>query len=125
MKLIALIVAATSLVSSQVGSPPNSRIQTAEVSFKESVTPILKKSCYNCHSGEKSSKGLKVDTYENLMKGTTYGKVVVPSKSAESVLVKSIKGLPGGSKMPPGRKTLSEADVKIITNWIDQGAKKN
>lgn len=126
MKLALIAIAASSMFGATLVAPSATNPDPeAEISFKEKVTPILKKYCYNCHAGDKSSKGLKVDTYENIMKGTSYGKIIKPNKSAESVLVKSIKSQPGGTKMPPGRRTLSEADVKIITTWIDQGAKNN
>jgi uncharacterized membrane protein len=97
----------------------------AELSFKNDVTPVLKKYCFNCHSGERADKGLKVDSYDRLMKGTNYGVVVKAGKSAESVIIKSVKGQPGGSKMPPGRRTMKEAEIKILADWIDQGAKNN
>lgn len=126
MKLALIAIAASSMFGATLMAPSATKAEPqTEVSFKEKVTPVLKKYCYNCHAGEKSSKGLKVDTYENIMKGTSYGKVIKPGKSAESVIVKSIKSQPGGTKMPPGRRTMAEADVKIITDWIDQGAKNN
>lgn len=126
MKLALLALAASSLAGVGLLAPVSPTQDPKQVSFKESVMPILKSNCVGCHSGDRASKGLKLDTYDNLMKGANYGKVVKPEKSAESVLIKSIKGLPGGSKMPPGRRPLMTEDkVKLIADWIDQGAKNN
>lgn len=126
MKLVLLSIAASSFFGATLVSPVAPKQETPKpISFKENVTPVLKKYCYNCHSGDQSSKGLKVDTYNNIMKGTNYGKVIIANKSADSVLVKAIKKVPGASSMPPSRRSVTTAEIKIITDWIDQGAKNN
>lgn len=123
MKLILTFIAASAVLGVGILTP--AQAQTKEVSFKKDVSPVLKKYCYNCHAGEKSSHGLKVDTYDNIMKGSKYSKVIKPEKSAESVIIRSVKNQPGGTKMPPGRRSVSESEIKLIADWIDQGAKNN
>jgi uncharacterized membrane protein len=126
MKLVLLTIAASSFFGATLTAPVAPKQEDPKpISFKEKVTPVLKKYCYNCHADKDAKKGLKVDTYENIMKGTTYGKVVKPEKSAESVLVKAIKKVPGASAMPPSRRKMTDVEIKIITDWIDQGAKNN
>lgn len=98
---------------------------TEKVSFEKKIQPILKKNCVKCHNDERAQKGLDLSTYKGLMKGTRDAKVIKAGKSSESILYKAIKGLPGGSKMPPGRnKSLSDSDIKLIADWIDQGAEE-
>lgn len=126
MKFVLLAIAASTLGGAGLLAPGNPGQNTTDVSFKEKVMPILKQNCVGCHSGDRAAKGLRLDTYDNVMKGANYGKVIKPGKSAESVLVKSIKGQPGGDRMPPGRRPmLGDGSVKTITDWIDQGAKNN
>jgi len=127
MKTALFCLAAAFLGSTASINPVQTKVQEgAKISFVKEIQPIIKQSCLRCHSGERAAKGLDLSTHESLMKGTRFGKVVVAGKSAESVIYKSIKGLPGGSKMPPGRNpALTEANVKLITKWIDQGALKN
>ncbi|MFM9873197.1 MAG: c-type cytochrome domain-containing protein [Fimbriimonadaceae bacterium] len=126
MKLVLLSIAASSFFGATLTSPVAPKQEDPKpISFKETVTPVLKKYCYNCHAGQEARKGLKVDTYDNIMKGTTYGKVVIAKKSADSVLVKAIKKIPGASAMPPSRRKMTETEIKIISDWIDQGAKNN
>lgn len=127
MKLVLIALAASSFFGVTATAPNITKLETppAEVSFKEKVTPLLKKYCYNCHAGEKASKGLKLDSHAGVMKGTTYGKVVVATKPADSVLIKSIKKIPGGSAMPPSRRKMTDAEIKIISDWITEGAKNN
>jgi len=103
--------------------------QEKKVSYQNDVYPILKKSCLECHSsnGEGYKKsGLSMESYENLMKGTKFGPVLVPGQSISSTLVRLLQGKADPSiNMPHKRDTLPEDQAKIIVEWIDQGAKNN
>ncbi len=110
----------------------------SEVSFSSDVQPIFEKHCIECHgiSGEGITvSGFSVRDYDGVMKGTSFGKVVVPGSSMSSTLylVVAQKTAPE-IQMPPhhrqawaeGRGSpLSDDDVGIIQAWIDQGAKNN
>jgi len=108
------------------------------VSYSADVKPILESSCISCHakSGEgKAASGFAVDDYESLMKGTKFGKVVVPGSSMSSTLYLVVAQKTDPKiQMPPhhddalaeGRGVaLSDEKVGIIGTWIDQGAKNN
>ena len=110
----------------------------SEVSFSSDVQPIFEKHCIECHgsSGEGiTTSGFSVSDYDGVMRGTSYGKVVVPGSSMSSALylVVAQKTAPE-IHMPPhhseawaeGRGSpLSAEDVASIADWIDQGAKNN
>ncbi len=127
MKLVLLSIAASSFFGATLTSPivPKVEPKADPISFKEKVAPLLKKYCINCHGPDKVEKGLRVDTYDNLMKGTRYGKIVIAGKSADSVLVKAIKKVPGASAMPPSRRKMTDAEIKLISDWVNEGAKNN
>jgi hypothetical protein len=102
------------------------------VSFQKDVHPILKASCAECHTppqGEGYQKsGLAVGTYEELMKGTKMGPVIIPGQSLNSSLNRLIEGRPGVNpsiQMPHGKVKLPEEQLVIIRKWVDQGAKNN
>ena len=100
------------------------------VSYKQDVAPILQASCGECHSqgGKGTAKsGLLLDSYDHLMKGTKYGPIVDPGHSVNSVLVQVIEGkqVAPSIRMPHGGVKMSEASIKVIKNWVDQGAKNN
>lgn len=86
------------------------------------VRPIFNSKCVACHGGSSPAGGLRLNTYANVMKGGASGKVVIPHKTGESLLVKRIKGI-GGAKMPPGA-SLSSNDIGKIETWIRDGAKQ-
>lgn len=95
--------------------------------YQANIKPILDANCVKCHvpggpGYEKS--GLRLDSYEAMMKGTKFGAVVVPGSSVSSTLYRLVAGQADPSiRMPHGQAALPDADVATIAAWIDQGAK--
>ena len=100
------------------------------VSFRIDVQPILRLKCIECHSspdGEGYVKtGLSMATYEDLMRGTIYGPVVVRGDSQHSIFNMLVEGRADPSmRMPHERKPLSTKEIEILRLWVDQGAPDN
>lgn len=106
------------------------------VSFSKDVVPIISKNCMPCHAEEQFNPSeLSLDSYDLLMKGGKHGDSVKPGKALESVFVQKIlENPPFGDRMPfdPRKKRkkepvkpLSDEDISIITEWVNQGAKNN
>ncbi len=100
-----------------------------ELSYQVDIKPILKKNCYECHvpGGKGAEKsGFVMDSYENFMKGTRFGQVIIPGSSISSSLYRLVAGKADPSiRMPHTRAPLSNEDIEAIRIWIDQGAKNN
>jgi len=100
------------------------------VSYSADVRPFLDNYCMRCHGedgkGSKAS-GLRMDDYERLMKGTTYGPVVKPGDSYTSALVMLVEGRANPSLRMPhdDGEAPSQAEIDLVKTWIDQGAKNN
>jgi cytochrome c553 len=97
------------------------------LSYQANIKPLLDAKCVSCHvpggAGYEKS-GLRLDSYEAMMKGTKFGAVVVPGSSVSSTLYRLVSGQADPSiRMPHGQTALSEADAAMIAAWIDQGAK--
>ncbi len=104
--------------------------QFGQVSYSKDIRPILDEACMRCHEvgGEGQEKsGLSMETYEDLMKGTKYGPMIVPGDSLTSNLVILIEGRSDPSiYMPKGEHgPLTKKQIDLIRKWIDQGAKNN
>jgi mono/diheme cytochrome c family protein len=100
------------------------------VSFSTQVKPILDENCLACHSpgGEGlEASGFSMETYEDLMKGTRYGAMVVPGDTLGSNLLVLMEGRADPSiSMPHGSgDPVSESDIDAIRAWISQGAENN
>ncbi len=102
------------------------------VSFQKDVHPILKAACAECHTAPKGEgyqkTGLSVSSYEELMKGTKLGPVIIPGQSLNSNLNRLVEGRPGvdpSIRMPHGKVKLPETQLALLRQWVDQGAKNN
>lgn len=100
------------------------------VSYARDVEPILQANCLSCHQAGGAgfeASGFSMASYDELMKGTQYGAMIVAGDSEGSNLLVLMEGradpsisMPHGSMEPIGK-----ADIDTIRRWIDQGAKKN
>jgi hypothetical protein len=93
----------------------------ATVSYREEIAPILGKNCTSCHGGE---IGLYLDSYDTLMAGSSWGKVVIPGDMALSTLVQRING-EIQPQMPLNRQSMSTEDITLIETWVMEGALNN
>jgi mono/diheme cytochrome c family protein len=97
--------------------------QTANkpVEFRTDIEPILAKNCQSCHNGGAAPADLRLDSPAAILQGSITGKVIVPGKAAESLLVQRISSKTGVGMPPSG--PLSDDQIALITAWINQGAK--
>ena len=91
--------------------------------FDGSIKPILVRHCVQCHGTQAKRGGLRVDSAKALLEGGASGPAIVPGKSAESLIVKAIRGQDGVERMPPKGDRVSDEGLKSIIAWIDAGAK--
>lgn len=87
------------------------------------IQGILKRHCVSCHIGPAAADGVKLDTYENVMRGGDKGKILVPFRPEKSRVLKLMKGSLKPI-MPPSDPKVSNADIAKFYEWIRQGAKK-
>ncbi|MDB5339664.1 MAG: Planctomycete cytochrome [Planctomycetaceae bacterium] len=93
------------------------------INFDKEVAPILAAKCANCHNEDRSSGGLKLDTFAGLEAGGTNKPLLVQGQGARSLLVMRLTAN-GPARMPKApQPALSAAEIASITSWVNQGAK--
>ncbi len=117
---VAATIAATATQQAPTETPTASS-PAGSVSFSEDINPVLQANCFNCHGGEKTSRGLSVATYETLMKGSQNGAVINPGNPDSSKLLQSILS----GKMPKKGEKLTADEAQLIKQWILEGAQNN
>ena len=95
-----------------------------KITFDDHIKPILRSKCASCHNGDKKSGGLDVTNYTNLMQGGSSGAVVETGDSAESYLYQLVNH-DEEPIMPPNSDKLPDKQLKLIADWIDNGALEN
>jgi len=87
----------------------------AQVDYNSQIQPIFDARCISCHG---SMGGLNLTSYENLIDGGLSGDEVIPYDHASSELWIRVNS----GQMPPGNNDLTDEQVNLIAQWIDEGA---
>src|SRR5579863_9883477 len=92
----------------------------SKVDFRRDVQPIFKTYCIGCHGPTQQMNGFRLDRRSDAMRGGTIA-VIGPGNSAGSRLYLRLAGSGFGMRMPP-TGPLTDDQINVIKNWIDQGA---
>jgi hypothetical protein len=94
------------------------------VDFKRDIQPILKAECYKCHSEEKNKEkgGFVFDNLERFAKDIGPGRTIEPGDLANSHFFTTLISPEDDSAHMPPEKTLTDAQIKVIREWIQAGA---
>ena len=94
--------------------------------YNRDVRPILSKHCFGCHGPDAESREakLRLDTAEGATADRGGYAAVVPGDPAASELIYRVTTDERDDHMPPAKtgKTLSEAEIGILTRWVESGA---
>jgi hypothetical protein len=101
------------------------------VSFEKELWPVLQKKCVDCHAApavvdgrKKEPKGgLRLDAAFAIMAGGKDGIVLRAKDSAKSRMYEVVT-LPKDDDdfMPPKGEPMTDTEVKLLKQWIDEGA---
>jgi len=104
-------------------TPPNTQASpapSATIDFNRDIGPIFQASCIKCHGAEEPQGRLRLDSEQGALQGGVSGKVIVPGKGAESLLVKRVLGSADGPRMPLGADALPAEQIRLIRAWINE-----
>ena len=99
------------------------RPRAAAVDFKKDIQPILKARCYECHSeqAKKEKAGYVFDNLDRFKNDIGPKGQIVPGDVDRSNFVDLVTR--EKDRMPPGGKEpLSAKEVKLLRQWIEEGA---
>ena len=94
-----------------------SALGQTKINYTDHVLPIFKNTCNNCHNPDKKKAGLDLTTYQATMAGGESGAPVKPGNAAGSLMYK-LTTHADEPKMPPKGDKLSDAELKILSDWI-------
>ena len=90
--------------------------------YRETIHPVLRARCANCHGALKQTSGLRLDAIQLIRSGGAGGPSVEAGKPDESLLLDAVLGRNGVAKMPPEGEPLKPEQIDAITKWIAAGA---
>jgi len=88
------------------------------------INPIFDSNCASCHGPAKSNGGLRLDSFDLLMKGGKDGPVIVAGDPEKSLLFHRVTLSPDQKQFMPaeGRPPLRSEEIALLKAWIQQGA---
>ena len=111
-------------VSNAVQAEDSGVKKKAKVTYDDQVLALLKRRCSSCHSGDRTEADLDVVNFVALMQGGGSGAVIEAGSADDSYLFRLVNH-DDSPEMPPGGGKIPEAEIKLLRDWIDQGALEN
>jgi len=101
--------------------PPSSFADDA-VDYRRDVKTLLKERCFACHGALQQQAELRLDSGELIRRGGDSGSAIVVGDAASSLLIERIADPDAATRMPPEGEPLSDSQIEMLRQWIDQGA---
>jgi hypothetical protein len=98
-------------------SPPPAQAEW----FEKHVRPILVERCYECHAGDQTQGGLRLDHRDGWRRGGDSGPAILPDQPGVSLLLAAVQYKNPDLQMPPDG-VLPAAELAILEHWIQLGA---
>ena len=94
-------------------------LAAASPTYHDDIAPLLANRCLVCHSGAQAPLGLRLDSLENLLRGSQRGPVVHAGDAAGSELLRRLTGS-SQPRMPlSGPPFLEAAEIAMVERWIN------
>lgn len=120
---LAALIATFAAVAGAAAEPPKPADPAGKISYYKDIRPIFAQNCNGCHQPAKPQGGYVMTAHADLFKAGEREKAgVVAGKPAASYVVDQIQVRGGKAEMPKGRDPLTSIQIKLITDWVAQGA---
>jgi hypothetical protein len=96
-------------------------VAQGQVDYETQIQTIFNNSCTSCHIYGHNS-GLNLTTYSTTMSGGNNGLVIAAGDHASSELYNRITLAESANGDMPPTGSLSQTDIDLIAQWIDEGA---
>jgi hypothetical protein len=94
-----------------------------KIDFSEQVKPILNKRCISCHGGVKRNADFSLLFRHEALDTTESGKLaIIPGDPNHSEMIRRVNLKDPEERMPYKEEPLSNEEIRILTQWIEEGA---
>jgi len=94
----------------------------SQVDYASQIQTIFNSNCTTCHYSPGGMGSLNLTSFSELMNGGVSGPSIVAGDHQNSLLYQRIVLPPGTDGNMPPNVPLSQSQIDIIAQWIDQGA---
>ncbi len=114
-----LSLAASSLIQASDAPRDPEREAAQRKAFETQIRPLLAARCFKCHSDEKQSGNLRLDSKAAMLAGGDTAPRSSQDSPRKSLIVEAINY--GSLEMPPSGK-LPPEEIALLTEWVARGA---
>ncbi len=93
----------------------------SQVDYESDIQPIFNSNCIFCHQNGGSAT-LNLATYSGVMTGGWSGPAIIAGDHQNSLLYQRIIQATGTNGSMPPNDPLSQSQIDLIAQWIDEGA---
>ena len=89
--------------------------------FESRIRPLLVEHCFECHAGDATEGGLRLDSRAGFDAGGDSGAVIDPATPAQSLLLQLVRHEVADREMPQGGDRLSDRALADLEHWVALG----
>ncbi len=121
---IALCVCTIALTScSDEDGNPFNYDDISNISYTQHVQPLFSAHCVSCHGPDRSDVGLRLDSWDELIKGSDHGEAIIPFDADNSRMYELFVKIPEVTHPTElGSTSLTPEEMAFIQRWINEGA---
>ena len=121
---IVVVLIAVALTGTALGAWFAQKMFHRPVSFSNDIQPILNQNCVQCHGGVRQKNGVSfIFREEALGTGKSGRRTIVPGHPDESELIRRVTSSDPDARMPYHSPPLAPQQIKLLRQWIKEGAK--
>jgi YVTN family beta-propeller protein len=96
--------------------------QITQINYDKHIQPIFNNFCTSCHSGNTGDEGLNLESWDNLIKGSQFGEVIIPYDAENSLMIELMtKLISGPHPLELGGENLSTEQIEFLARWVNEG----
>jgi hypothetical protein len=119
-----VVLVAVVLIGTAMGAWFARKMSHAPISFSSDIQPILNQNCVQCHGGVRQKNGVSfIFREEALGTGKSGRRTIVPGHPDESELIRRVTSSDPDARMPYHSPPLTAQQIKLLRQWIKEGAK--
>lgn len=97
------------------------------IQYTAHIQSLFNRGCTTsgCHNATTKAAGLSLISWNDLIRGSSRGEVIVPFSSTKSLLPMLFDGTPLRRQHPATGSGFSTSEMNVLKRWIDEGAKND
>ncbi|MEQ9104645.1 MAG: beta-propeller fold lactonase family protein [Rhodothermales bacterium] len=100
--------------------------QVDTIVYSRHIQPVFNNRCTSCHAGDAASAGLRLDTWQHVIAGSSHGEALIAFDAVHSRMIRLLENTADTPHpLNAGGDNLSPDELALLKRWIDEGARND